>query len=1342
MTDSKDSNMTLPSDGERLLTTFGGSIADEHLHRYAVAMQHAANKDVLDIASGEGYGSFLLSQSARSVQGVDISATAIRHSTQKYTAPNLQFSEGSCIQIPFPDASFDLVVSFETIEHINEQFLFLSEIKRVLKPTGMLIISTPDKQIYCNESTYTNPHHQKELTHAEFTQLIKEHFSHVAEGKQFFNTGTTIIFDKATRPAKHYKGDYKSVYFQPYKKTGTYSLVIASDTSFESNSSIFTANDELLHTHGPEIQTSLDIINEDGALLSSEKQFSIPKQLQTLRFTIINKPLDEAAFRLSIKLSNKHAWVSLKQIRIMDESSCIIQWDEEFIRLKFEGKEGAIQTHQNSEWIIQPGAIILSPEISLKNNRAAQHVELKFEIDTDAWHIRHCQTAFDYQEINHELLENIEQKSKEIFKLSSEATHTHTRLTTLENLTNEFWEKDFRSRYLRPLSPLRKLTSRRYPLIERLLPPPKLLVDKVSMIRSYKQRINILRNALEIKLFNCARYLAEYPEIQKLTTNPFFHYLREGWPKGIEPKSCPGILNYLNSCFCSEITTRTAPPLPREPNPLVSIIVVNYNGKHHLHDLLTSLANQSYANHEIILVDNNSNDESQELIRQNWPLIKLVELPKNTGYAEGNNIGQEIATGRLLCLLNNDTIVKADWLLELVNEWREQDNAGAVCSKVVFWKPFISVEFKSLSHSNDLSVSRNSLRNFHPEYAKPIFQDSSPESQWIQFTSYLKIYLPHENAPSAIFTFKNNSNNELKLQMTFADSYSKTFCIPPGKHDFEIDLSHFYHSGQMVINNAGSEVAPNTLDTKDRGIFQPDLGQYETPEDISAICGCSVLIDPISIKGEPLFIPDFFAYYEDTELSLRIREHGYKLRYAPKSRVLHKHASSSSENSAFFRYHVARNKHYLNMLHLDEVVWRPILESSKKDLSQLRSFYASNDCSESEKEFGMKIPRLLQDLEYFEKKVTNGVAHKRTRRFIRIGIYNSYWNTFGGAEHHALMFAKYFSNYGIVELISESDFDMESLTTQFDICVDNCVKRIEPHVSTETTRGFDIFVNSTFCSSLESKAKISYYIISFPHRLEVKDVKQFLKSYKFLANSAFTQKWTKRYWNKSSEVVYPSIAYDVNSNISKKRMILNVGRFFTGGHNKKQLELAQNFAQLKIENKIPETWELVLAGKIQEGCEDYAEKIQSEFEQYGVKISADLAHADLMTLYSNALIYWHATGLDEDQKKSPHKLEHFGITTCEALAHNCIPIVHNCGGQPEIITHGSNGYIFNNEIELRKYTINLIKMYENNDEVIECMQKAAQKRAKDFDRNNFTTRMAKIHPYSESPLIFKTSTEK
>ena len=65
----------------------------------------------------------------------------------------------------------------------------------------------------------------------------------------------------------------------------------------------------------------------------------------------------------------------------------------------------------------------------------------------------------------------------------------------------------------------------------------------------------------------------------------------------------------------------------------------------------------------------------------------------------------------------------------------------------------------------------------------------------------------------------------------------------------------------------------------------------------------------------------------------------------------------------------------------------------------MQTFYAANDCSKSEKEFGTKIPNLLQDLDNFEQKVANGTAHERPRRFMRIGVYNSFWNTLGASEH-------------------------------------------------------------------------------------------------------------------------------------------------------------------------------------------------------------------------------------------------------------------------------------------------------------------------------------------------------
>lgn len=164
--------------GERLETSIYNENTLEHLHRYAIAASFAKGKKVLDIASGEGYGSNILSLHAASVTGVDISRDAVESAKQKYKRSNLRFIEGSADKIPLEDASVDLVVSFETIEHHDKHHEMMAEIKRVLKEDGILIISTPDKENYTIKTNYVNKHHVKELFKEEFKDLIKQYFKY------------------------------------------------------------------------------------------------------------------------------------------------------------------------------------------------------------------------------------------------------------------------------------------------------------------------------------------------------------------------------------------------------------------------------------------------------------------------------------------------------------------------------------------------------------------------------------------------------------------------------------------------------------------------------------------------------------------------------------------------------------------------------------------------------------------------------------------------------------------------------------------------------------------------------------------------------------------------------------------------------------------------------------------------------------------------------------------------------------------------------------------------------------------------------------------------------------
>jgi ubiquinone/menaquinone biosynthesis C-methylase UbiE len=200
--------------GERLVTDVEGVLGvAEHLHRYALAGEFVKGKTVLDIASGEGYGSHLLSKAALKVTGVDISEEAVAHANIKYgSKTNLTYQVGSASAIPLEDASVDIVTSFETLEHTTEHEEFLKEIKRVLIPGGMLIMSTPDIVLYKPHDP-DNPFHVKELTTDEFRSLIKNYFNKSIFLNQRSVIGTLIQgIDFDNNGFKSFSGDYSIVY--------------------------------------------------------------------------------------------------------------------------------------------------------------------------------------------------------------------------------------------------------------------------------------------------------------------------------------------------------------------------------------------------------------------------------------------------------------------------------------------------------------------------------------------------------------------------------------------------------------------------------------------------------------------------------------------------------------------------------------------------------------------------------------------------------------------------------------------------------------------------------------------------------------------------------------------------------------------------------------------------------------------------------------------------------------------------------------------------------------------------------------------------------------------------
>ena len=198
--------------GERLETYIYSRDTIDHLHRYAIANTYIRGKIVLDIACGSGYGSYLMSDKAALIYGVDIDSNIVANAKVKYNKPNIKFKVGSTDNIPLDDSCVDVVVSFETIEHHDEHERMMLEIKRVLKSSGILILSTPDKLYYSDRRNFNNQYHIKELYKNEFKQLVSKHFKNIQLLNQMYVNGNSIIIDDLdTTKMTIYTGDFSSV---------------------------------------------------------------------------------------------------------------------------------------------------------------------------------------------------------------------------------------------------------------------------------------------------------------------------------------------------------------------------------------------------------------------------------------------------------------------------------------------------------------------------------------------------------------------------------------------------------------------------------------------------------------------------------------------------------------------------------------------------------------------------------------------------------------------------------------------------------------------------------------------------------------------------------------------------------------------------------------------------------------------------------------------------------------------------------------------------------------------------------------------------------------------------
>lgn len=173
----------LKDTGERMIPEFstGKLVYGEHMVRYGAIADTVKGRVVLDIASGSGYGTKIIAKNAVKVFGVDVSDEAISYAKAHFAAENIEYIKSDGKIIPLDDASVDVVVSFETIEHIKDYNFFMKEIKRVLKKDGLLVLSTPNDKEFPEGAHY----HIHEFIEEELAALVGEYFSNT---KNYYQT--------------------------------------------------------------------------------------------------------------------------------------------------------------------------------------------------------------------------------------------------------------------------------------------------------------------------------------------------------------------------------------------------------------------------------------------------------------------------------------------------------------------------------------------------------------------------------------------------------------------------------------------------------------------------------------------------------------------------------------------------------------------------------------------------------------------------------------------------------------------------------------------------------------------------------------------------------------------------------------------------------------------------------------------------------------------------------------------------------------------------------------------------------------------------------------------------
>lgn len=354
---------------------------------------------------------------------------------------------------------------------------------------------------------------------------------------------------------------------------------------------------------------------------------------------------------------------------------------------------------------------------------------------------------------------------------------------------------------------------------------------------------------------------------------------------------------------------------------------------------------------------------------------------------------------------------------------------------------------------------------------------------------------------------------------------------------------------------------------------------------------------------------------------------------------------------------------------------------------------------------------------------------------MKIALYSPYLDTFGGGEKYMMTIAEVVSAGNTIDVLLDqnlfnkgANYLKDELSKRFNLNL-QLVNFIEAPIGINSSsisrffflKNYDILFSLTDGSIFFPTARKNILHIQSPLIGEAKNLWRKIKLNNWdlvIYNSKFTKKYSESNWPIKSVVVYPPIDTAKIKPLVKKKYILSVGRFFGYLKNKKHRLLIDVFKELSKKREF-KNWSLHLVGSAGENDKVYIEELSSTARGLSVKFYPNLDYNKLIKLYGETSVYWHAAGFGETE---PTKMEHFGISTVEAMAGGCVPVVIDKGGQKEIVEAGRSGYLWDTLDDLKKLTLKII----TDDNLREQMARQASIRAKNFSKEIFETSINQI----------------